>query len=125
MTAPRQGLTSPCKGEVGREAAGRRSIPKFSRTVQMTKRARRLRRDMTDAERKLWQVLRREQIKGVSFRRQHPVGPFTLDFYAPALKLGIEIDGGQHATSVTVTEEGFPPNRMVGSERNFHSAVLE
>jgi hypothetical protein len=123
MTAPRQGLTSPCKGEVGREAAGRRSIPKFSRTVQMTKRARRLRRDMTDAERKLWQVLRREQIKGVSFRRQHPVGPFTLDFYAPALKLGIEIDGGQHATSVT--EEGFPPNRMVGSERNFHSAVLE
>jgi hypothetical protein len=123
MTAPRQGLTSPCKGEVGREAAGRRSTPKFSRTVQMTKRARRLRRDMTDAERKLWQVLRREQIKGVSFRRQHPVGPFTLDFYAPALKLGIEIDGGQHATSVT--EEGFPPNRMVGSERNFHSAVLE
>jgi very-short-patch-repair endonuclease len=33
---------------------------------------------------------------GVSFRRQHPVGPYVLDFYAPALKLAIELDGDQH-----------------------------
>ena len=52
---------------------------------------------MTDAEAKLWQALRREQIKGVSFRRQHPVGPYVLDFYAPRLQLAVEVDGGQHA----------------------------
>jgi very-short-patch-repair endonuclease len=100
VSAQRQGLTFPCKREVGRVAAGRGSSLKFSRTLQMTKRARRLRRESTDAERKLWQALRREQIKSVSFRRQHPIGAFTLDFYALSLRLGIEIDGGQHATAI-------------------------
>ena len=87
--------TSPCKGEVGRAAAGRES--RFARTAKMTSRARRLRANMTDAERKLWQSLRRGSLNGFNFRRQHPVGPYTLDFYCPQLRLGIEIDGGQHA----------------------------
>ncbi len=93
----RRGSTSPCKGEVGREAAGRGSKPhRFSRTAEMTRRARRLRVDMTDAEQKLWRALRRNQIGGLNFRRQHPVGPYTLDFYCPPLRLAIEVDGGQH-----------------------------
>ena len=96
MTAPRI-PTSPCKGEVGREAAGRGSNRKFSRTAQMTQRARRLRSSMTDAEAKLWRAVRRNQIHNLSIRRQHPIGPYTLDFYCPSLRLGIELDGGQHA----------------------------
>jgi very-short-patch-repair endonuclease len=63
----------------------------------MTERARRLRKEPTDAERKIWRALRRNQIDGLSFRRQHPIGPYTLDFYCPEVRLGIEIDGGQHA----------------------------
>ncbi len=96
MTAPRT-PTSPCKGEVGREAAGRGSKRRFSRTGAMTKRARRLRTDMTDAEAKLWRALRRNQLDSLSFRRQHPIGAYTLDFYCSSLQLAIEVDGGQHA----------------------------
>ena len=46
---------------------------------------------------RLWQKLRNRQL-GVDFRRQHPVGNFVLDFYAPGLRLVIELDGGQHTT---------------------------
>ena len=45
---------------------------------------------------KLWQKLRNRQL-GVDFRRQHPAGNFVLDFYAPTLRLAVELDGGQHA----------------------------
>jgi very-short-patch-repair endonuclease len=63
----------------------------------MTGRAKKLRENMTDVETKFWHALRRGQINSFSFRRQHPVGPFTLDFYCPTLRLAIELDGGQHA----------------------------
>jgi len=96
MMAPAKS-TSPCKGEVGRAAAGRGS--RFARTDAMTKRARRLRGTMTDVEMKLWQKLRRTGIDGFTFRRQHPLGAYTLDFYCPSLRLAIEVDGGQHATA--------------------------
>jgi very-short-patch-repair endonuclease len=88
--------TSPWKGEVGREAAGRGSPSRYSRTPEMTDRARQLRHNLTDVERKLWYRLRRDQLNGLNFRRQHPVGPYVLDFYCPALRLAIELDGGQH-----------------------------
>jgi len=55
-----------------------------------------LRRDSTDAEQRLWRVLRDRRLAGVKFRRQHPVGRYVLDFYCPALRLAIELDGGQH-----------------------------
>jgi very-short-patch-repair endonuclease len=93
------GLTSPCKGEVGGEAAGRGSNLRFTRTKTMTNRARRLRGTMTDAELKLWNALRRRQIDGLQFRRQHAVGSYVLDFHCPTLRLAIEIDGGQHNTA--------------------------
>ncbi|HEX2511827.1 MAG TPA: DUF559 domain-containing protein [Xanthobacteraceae bacterium] len=95
--------TSPCKGEVGREAAGKGS--RFSRTPRMTARARRLRESLTDAEQKLWRALRRNQLNGMNFRRQHPIGPYTLDFYCPKIRLGIEIDGGQHNSHVEIRKD--------------------
>ena len=61
-----------------------------------TKRARRLRRDATDAEKLLWRALR-EQLPVSGFRRQHPIGPYIADFASPAHKLVVELDGGQHA----------------------------
>jgi very-short-patch-repair endonuclease len=69
---------------------------RFDWTEAKTKRARRLRRDSTNVEARLWSKLRDGQIDGYSFRRQHPAGPYILDFYCARLCLAIELDGGQH-----------------------------
>jgi very-short-patch-repair endonuclease len=58
--------------------------------------ARKLRSDMTDAEQTLWEKLRRKQLHGVQFYRQKPIGPYIVDFHAPAARLVLEIDGSQH-----------------------------
>ena len=58
--------------------------------------ARRLRRNMTPAEQKLWGALRNRQLDGLKFRPQHPMGAFILDFWCPARKLVVEVDGGVH-----------------------------
>ncbi len=60
-------------------------------------RARTLRRDMTDAEKKLWQHLRQPPFKQHHFRRQATIGPYFCDFASHTLRLAIELDGGQHA----------------------------
>jgi very-short-patch-repair endonuclease len=52
---------------------------------------------MTDAESRLWRALRRDQLHGFSFRKRHPIGPYTVDFYCSRLRLAVEVDGGQHA----------------------------
>ena len=58
--------------------------------------ARSLRTNPTDAELHLWYRLRRKQILGVQFYRQKPIGNDIADFYAPAAKLVVELDGAQH-----------------------------
>jgi len=58
--------------------------------------AARLRDNATDAERKLWAMLRRGHVAGLRFRRQQPIGPYVVDFYCSAAKLIIELDGDQH-----------------------------
>jgi very-short-patch-repair endonuclease len=58
-------------------------------------RAKSLRRAMTGPEKTLWFLLRRNAL-GWHFRRQHPIGPFILDFYCAPLKLCIEVDGPVH-----------------------------
>jgi very-short-patch-repair endonuclease len=60
--------------------------------------ARRLRRDMTHAEHKLWFNLRRKQLDDVCCYRQKPIGPYIVDFYLPEIRLVVEVDGAQHAT---------------------------
>jgi len=56
---------------------------------------------MTDAERRLWSVLRSRRLLGYKFRRQHPIGPFIADFACIGHKLIVEADGGQHDESAT------------------------
>jgi len=58
--------------------------------------ARKLRRDMTDAETLLWSKLRRKQMAGVCFYRQRVIGRYIVDFYCREAALVIELDGGQH-----------------------------
>ena len=57
-----------------------------------------LRLTATPAEVTLWQFLKKSQVGGLKFRRQHSVGEFVLDFYCPEIKLGIELDGEVHNT---------------------------
>ena len=65
-------------------------------------RAKQLRVNMTDAERKLWRALRSRSI-GRKFRRQVPLGPYVVDFVGFESKLVVEVDGGQHASSAKDT----------------------
>lgn len=58
--------------------------------------SRRLRSEMTDCEKLLWQKINRRQILDVQFYRQKPIGRFILDFYANYPRMAIELDGGQH-----------------------------
>jgi len=62
-------------------------------------RARTFRREMTDAERRLWSLLRGRRLSGYKFRRQCPIGPFIADFASIEHRLVIEADGGQHNES--------------------------
>lgn len=100
----------PWRGEVGREENiwTPHPIPRH-----LLEAARRLRREMTDAEQLLWQCLRRKQLDGFRFRKQHPLQQFVLDFYCPEARLAVELDGGQHNT---------PAGTAADSER---TAILE
>ncbi|NVM23306.1 MAG: endonuclease domain-containing protein [Desulfobacterales bacterium] len=59
--------------------------------------AKKLRKNMTDAERLLWRHLRNRELGGYKFRRQRPIGPYIVDFVCLEKKLVVEVDGGQHA----------------------------
>jgi very-short-patch-repair endonuclease len=58
--------------------------------------AKRLRANTTPHERTLWRALKELPIEGTHFRRQAPIGPYVVDFFCPARKLIIELDGGHH-----------------------------
>lgn len=65
--------------------------------MKLTKRARNLRINSTEVEKKLWYHLRNKQLDGYKFRRQYPVGNYIADFVCVSLKIIIELDGGQYA----------------------------
>ena len=62
-------------------------------------RRRELRGCGTEAERLLWRLLRGRQFAGVKFRRQHPIGPYIVDFHCVEGRLAVELDGSQHFTT--------------------------
>ncbi|HEV2146051.1 MAG TPA: endonuclease domain-containing protein [Longimicrobiaceae bacterium] len=67
-----------------------------SSSTEVQQAARRLRRKETPAETILWRALRRNQLDGLHFRRQHALGRFVLDFYCASLRLAVELDGEVH-----------------------------
>ncbi|MGX1497592.1 very-short-patch-repair endonuclease [Labrenzia sp. MBR-25] len=72
-------------------------MPHQSVSKQLRSNAKRLRSQMTDAEKKLWHVIRAHRLEGISFRRQMPIEGVIVDFAAPAHRLIVELDGSRHA----------------------------
>jgi len=66
---------------------------------KLTPIARRLRKNLTESEKRLWSRFRGKQLLDIQFYRQKPIGDYIVDFYAPKVKLIIEIDGSQHLES--------------------------
>ena len=76
----------------------------FNKRTETEKR-RQLRSNAPSAETVLWSKLRRKQVYGHKFRRQYGVGPYVIDFYCPALKLALEIDGDSHLLADADTQD--------------------
>jgi very-short-patch-repair endonuclease len=72
----------------------------FGASEEIIRRARALRKRMTQPEEKMWQLLRNSQFHSLKFRRQHPIRRFIVDFYCHELKLVVEIDGSIHDTEI-------------------------
>jgi very-short-patch-repair endonuclease len=90
-------------------------------------RARTLRREMTEAEKRLWQRLRYRQMRGYRFRRQVPIGSFIADSVCQEARLIVGVDGGRHDTR---SELEACPTRFLESEgyrilRFWNNEVLE
>jgi very-short-patch-repair endonuclease len=82
-----------------------KKLKKFSRI---------LRKNMTDAERKLWYRIRMKHIKELQFYRQKPIGNYIVDFYCPKAKLVIELDGGQHYLKARKEKDTIKDNYLSG-----------
>jgi very-short-patch-repair endonuclease len=75
-----------------------------------------MRRRPTEVERRLWRLLRDRRFVGAKFRRQHPIGPFIVDFYCEKARLTAELDGGGHA------EHRGSSSEMLFERRRFRRA---
>jgi very-short-patch-repair endonuclease len=69
--------------------------------------ARQLRKNLTDSEKALWSRLRNKQLLGIQFYRQKPIGEHIVDFFAPRVKLVVEVDGSQHTLGDHVQKDRF------------------
>jgi very-short-patch-repair endonuclease len=98
--------------------------PKYYAPPIIRQRAKELRWPMTPAEAALWERLKKKQLHGLKFRRQHPVHHFILDFYCHAHQLVVEADGGIHrqqqvydaARTEWLTQRGFKVIRFTNEE---------
>src|SRR3989338_7277223 len=102
--------------------------------MSLLENAKLLRRNLTDAEQKLWYHLRAHRFMGRKFKRQKPMGRYVVDFVCLEEKLIIELDGGQHAESVEydhvrdswLRSEGYTVLRFWNNElMNEMNGVLE
>jgi very-short-patch-repair endonuclease len=64
-----------------------------------------LRNNSTAAEATLWKMLKKSQVGGYKFRRQHSIGNYIVDFYCPKLQLAIELDGQPHAELINIARD--------------------
>ena len=133
--------SSPQRGEVGRGERGRTMDQ--STNMHLTRNlfipqpvpptllaaARSLRSSQTDAEQRLWSCLRRKQLGGFRFRRQHPLARYVLDFFCCEVRLAIELDGGQHTSESAHLYDhertSFLQKRSITVMRFWNSEVFE
>jgi very-short-patch-repair endonuclease len=110
-------IPSPPSGERARVRGQREQSPQYgkhrSRTAAARSFARQLRKHSTDAEKRLWRLLRDRRFNEFKFRRQYACGIYFLDFYCAVAKLAVELDGGGH---------GFPDQRARDEKRNLFLA---
>jgi very-short-patch-repair endonuclease len=114
MTDAKNGLRapSPSTGE-GRGEGARRLL---------TGVAKRLRHEMTDAERVLWREVRAHRLSGFKFKRQEPLGMYVVDFVCYEARLIIELDGGRHANQQQADARA---DALAGIQRISRSSILE
>jgi very-short-patch-repair endonuclease len=86
----------------------------YGATSQTMKKAKLLRKNMTEAESVLWKKLKTKQVLGLKFRRQHPINTYIVDFYCHSAKLVIELDGGIHKTQKEYDKERTKDLNMYG-----------
>ena len=97
-----------------------------NRKTPLTPVARELRKDSTDAERRLWSLLRNRTLIGCKFRRQFPIDPYVVDFACVEKRLIVELDGGQHVEDVERDERRtiFLRNKGYAVLRFWNDAVF-
>ena len=87
------------------QAGGGEAAPKALLRGRGTLRSRQLRAEASEAEKRLWHILRRKQVNGLRFRRQFPLGPYFADFVCLPARLIIEVDGSQHGEAQQVAHD--------------------
>ena len=111
MTEQKTSASDPLAPAVG-ERVRVRGLRR-TRTVGARNFARHLRRESTDAEKRLWRLLRDRRFSEFKFRRQYPCGIYFLDFFCVDARFAVELDGGGH---------GFPEQRTRDEQRNLFLA---
>lgn len=113
----------PCSNGTGEgQGGGRKALhmsntkPRWRASKKMQARARELRKDLTPAEKKLWQHLRSGQLDGAHFRKQHAIGTYIVDFFCAKSKLVVEVDGDSHAKQVEYDAER---TRWLNEEKHY------
>jgi adenine-specific DNA-methyltransferase len=91
----------------------------------LTSRSRGLRENATDAERKLWSVLRGRQLNGFKFRKQVEIDAYVVDFLCPEKRLIIEVDGGQHTPERDARRTAFLESQGFTLIRFWNNDVLQ
>ena len=92
----------------------------FGASPEIFIRAKELRKNMTKAEKLLWEELKGKKLGGYKFRNQHPISKFIIDFYCHKKRLGIEIDGAIHNTK----GHKFYDNDRTGILNDFGITIL-
>jgi very-short-patch-repair endonuclease len=110
------------------EGGAKRRVRAYGDLLEMTSpaTARRLRRNQTDAELKLWFELRGRRLNGLKFKRQVPAAGFIADFLSEEVRLIVEVDGGQHVENAEIDSERTKVLNAAGYEvlRFWNNEVL-
>jgi len=112
VSAARQDAASPLPPRSGGEGSGVGGDKRF--IDRRVPRARKLRRDVTEAEKRLWRRLRELPAHRSHFRRQATIGPYFADFACHSLRLVIELDGGQHGLAQHAARDARRDEYMKG-----------